>query len=366
MSGGVDSSVTAALLKQKGYDVVGLTMKLFDNRTAASAGKIDRGCCNLDALQRAEAVCHTLKIPHYSLDLMGEFKQYVIEDFVEEYLAGRTPNPCIRCNTYLKWGFLFHKAEMLGCGKLATGHYARIEKRGDDVQLLRAQDPSKEQSYALWGIPKDKLDRTILPLGSFNKKSVRKFAAELGLKSAQTPDSQEICFVPDGHYAEFLRARRPEFFDDLESGELVQDEDGRLERIGEHPGYPFYTVGQRRGLGGGYPAPRYVVKVNPASNRVIIGPRERLFSKAFIVDQVNWLIPIPADPIKADVQIRYNSKAEPAAVIPGDAGGSSSGEECTVRFDQPIEAITPGQSAVFYIDNERLVGGGRIQTVLDQ
>ncbi len=363
MSGGVDSSVAAALLVQSGYEVIGLTMKLFDRSTTGVDVQSERGCCNLEAIHRAQSVCHTLNIPHHSIDLMDDFKDYVIEDFINEYIDGRTPNPCVRCNAYLKWGSLFQKARMVGCDILATGHYARIEKVGGEYRLLRASNRDKDQSYALWGIPLEKLSDTILPLGTLRKQQVRKIAADLGLKSAETPESQEICFIPDGHYAEFIKTHRPDFFQSLPTGELMMEEEGELIKIGEHPGYPFYTVGQRRGLGGGHPEPQYVLRVDPELNRVVIGGKGKLFTRSLTVDQLNWLIPVPDRPIHAQVQVRYRSTDSPAKITPIGNSGQPGTNYCTVQFDHAVEAVAPGQSAVFYRKN-RLIGGGRILNVL--
>ena len=358
MSGGVDSSAAAGLLVREGYDVVGLTMKLFDYRAGEALPDLQRRCCNVEGLQRAETVCRSLNIPHYSIDLRAEFKYYIIQDFISEYIEGRTPNPCVRCNTYLKWGSLFEQAQALGCDRLATGHYARLQQIGDEFHLLRASDRGKDQVYALWGIPADKLPRTLFPLGSITKRRVRQIAADLGLESAQTPESQEICFIPDGHYSDFLITHRPDVFGSMERGELLEEGVGNLRPVGRHPGYPFYTVGQRQGLGGGYDEARYVLRVESETNRVIIGKKAQLFEKDFLVDQLNWLIPMPVGPIRADVQVRYRSRAAPASISPGN-----SGSRFMVQFDEPVEAIAPGQSAVFF-QGERLIGGGRIIKVL--
>lgn len=355
MSGGVDSSVAAALLARQGYRVIGLTMKLFDQGSALLP-ESHRGCCSLDAIYRAQAVCKALDIPHYSLDFRNDFDRCVIADFTAEYLAGRTPNPCIRCNTLLKWGLLFDKARALGCDYLATGHYAKIIDDGGEPHLLRAADPSKDQSYALWGIPRDRLACTLLPLGGLTKPEVRRIAAELGLKSAHTPESQEICFIPEGHYAAFLQSRDPGLASGFKPGEMLEEDENGLQAIGSHSGYPYYTVGQRKGLGGGFAAPRYVLRVEPASNRVIIGAKERLLEKNFRVDQVNWLIPVPDRPLQAQIQIRYRSPATNGTVIPYN-------DQCVVELDQPAEAVAPGQSAVFY-QGDRVIGGGRIVEVI--
>ena len=363
MSGGVDSSVAAALLVQEGFAVVGLTMKLFDRTTTGSPVESVRGCCSIDALNRAAAVCRSLDVPHYSVDLIDEFNQYVIQDFINDYVEGRTPNPCVRCNTYLKWGCLFEKAKLLECDYLATGHYARILQSGEEFQLLRASNPDKDQAYALWGIPLDKLSKTLFPLGSLKKTEVRKIASELGLKTAETQESQEICFVPDGHYSELLERQRPEFFESLKPGELLEEGADDLNEVGNHRGYPFYTVGQRKGLGGGFTEPRYVLRVDAQTNQVIIGGKEKLLERRFLVDQVNWLITEPADTIHADVQVRYRSGAFPASISSINADDAGLGDRLLVEFEQPVEAIAPGQSAVFF-QGERLIGGSRICEVL--
>ena len=356
MSGGVDSSVAAALLVQQGYQVVGLTMKLYDHDSAGLAPDSVRGCCSLDAIHRAQAVCQTLKIPHYSVDLISNFKHCVIDDFVSEYISGRTPNPCVRCNTYLKWGALFEKARVFGCDLMATGHYAQIRQFDGGFQLWRASDRNKDQAYALWGIPKEKLAYTLLPLGGLSKPQVRAIAAELGLKTATAPESQEICFIPDDNYAEFLSARRPDLAESLAGGDLVEEMGGSSRPVGIHSGYPFYTVGQRKGLGGGFPEPRYVLRTDPETNQVVIGKRERLLQSKFCVDQMNWLILVPRESIQIGVQIRYRSAAVPGKVVVRDHDG-------LVELDEPAEAVTPGQSAVFF-QGDRLIGGGRIMEVL--
>jgi tRNA-specific 2-thiouridylase len=354
MSGGVDSSVAAALLIKSGYEVVGLTMKLFD-QTSAHLPPEHRGCCSLDAIYRAQAVCKTLDIPHYSLDFISVFDHLVIEDFINEYLAGRTPNPCVLCNSLLKWGLLYDKARSLGCDYLATGHYAQIVTDSSEPRLHRATDPAKDQSYALWGIPRDRLASTLLPLGSLTKPQVRCIAADLGLKSAQTPESQEICFIPDDDYPEFLKSHRPDLASSLVPGEILEETDEGRTVVGDHPGYAHYTVGQRKGLGGGFPEPRYVLRVEPESNQVIIGPKDRLLERSFRVDQVNWLISPQVVPVKAQIQIRYRSPAVPGMITP-------EGKGCAIELDSPVEAIAPGQSAVFY-QGDRVIGGGRIKEV---
>jgi tRNA-specific 2-thiouridylase len=353
MSGGVDSSVAAALLQRRGYRVVGLTMKLFAEQLNARTPVSLRSCCNLDALYRAQSVCRTLEIPHYALDMTSYFNDYVVEDFISEYLQGRTPNPCVRCNTYLKWGFLFEKARAIGCDYLATGHYAQVKRIADEYQLLRAYDTQKDQSYALWGIPPERLSKTLLPLGDLSKPQVRKLAAELNLKTADTPDSQEICFIPEGEYPEFLERHSPEAAQRFSPGELCEeDSTGQLKRVGSHSGYHRYTIGQRKGLGGGNPEPRYVLRVEPDANRVVIGKRELLRRSSFPVERPNWLIPEPEDSIRCEVQIRYRAESVPGRVI-------RQKDRWLVQLDAQAEAVTPGQSAVFY-QGMRVLGGGII------
>jgi len=352
MSGGVDSSVAAALLAKQGYQVVGLTMKLYDHEGAGIARDSIRGCCSLDAALRAQAVCHTIGIPHYSVDMIDEFEHYVIRDFISEYISGRTPNPCVRCNTYLKWGVLYEKARRLGCDKIATGHYARIREGDGEYQLWRAADGNKDQAYALWGIPRERLSDTLLPLGDLAKTEVRRIASEFGLKTAQTPDSQEICFIPAGEYGDFLLKRVPHLAEIRMGGELVEETNQGRRSVGNHDGYPFYTIGQRKGLGGGFPEPRYVLSTDPAANRVVIGSRERLLGSAFRADQINWLIAPPRQPISVQIQIRYHSPAVTGSISPDESGAG-------IRLHEPVEAITPGQSAAFF-DADRLIGGGRI------
>ncbi|MFH1862396.1 MAG: tRNA 2-thiouridine(34) synthase MnmA, partial [bacterium] len=346
MSGGVDSSVSAALLVKQGYEVIGFTMQLFDYESGSFKPESARGCCNLDAVLRAELVCHSLNIPHYTLDLQDAFQRFVIDDFVSEYLTGRTPNPCVRCNTYLKWGVLFNKARSLGCSHLATGHYARIEMLDDQLALLRARDPEKDQSYALWGIPYHLLPHTLLPLGSLTKSEVRSIARHLGLKTAETPESQEICFIIDQHYADFLKEKKPDFFETLEPGLLFEEVEGTLKRVGKHPGFPYFTIGQRRGLGGGYSSPRYVLRTDPDYNWVVIGERRQLLKAVFEIDQVNWLISAPVEVLRCQVQIRYGSPTHGAKVTVPSYPLENSSVRIRIELDEPAEAITPGQSAV--------------------
>jgi tRNA-uridine 2-sulfurtransferase len=356
MSGGVDSSVAAAILRQHNYSVIGVTMRLLDQQIVDLRPEYHRGCCNYDAIARAQAVCHKLEIPHYALEMKADFNHYVIEDFVSEYIKGRTPNPCIRCNVYLKWGILYDKIRRLGCDYLATGHYARLSQEEDGFHVSRALDSHKDQAYALWGIPRERLEHTLFPLGLLNKAQVREIAADLKLKTAQTPESQDICFLPEGNYADFVMKMRPETLGLIGPGELIEESENGRKAVGSHSGYFHYTTGQRKGFGGGFPEPRFVLGVEPDANRVIIGDRSRLLKKVFRVDQVNWLVPNSEQVDRIEVQIRYRSPAAPGRVI-------LDGHGATIELSKPAEAITPGQSAVFF-QGERLLGGGRIVEVL--
>jgi tRNA-specific 2-thiouridylase len=343
MSGGVDSSVAAALLVEQGYDVVGATLKLFCHGDDVP----DRPCCSLDSIVDAKLVAHRLDIPHYVLNLQDRFGADVVDNFVAEYARGRTPIPCVRCNTFTKFRDLLYHADALDCDYLATGHYALAR----DGALYRGRDAGKDQSYFLWGIDRAVPPRLLLPVGDRTKADTRAAARRLGLVTADKPESVEICFVPDGDYVAVLERRLPAGAPALVPGPIVTL-DGAV--VGEHAGYARYTVGQRRGLPGGFREPMFVVAIRPESREVVIGTGDALFGHTVSLAEVNWLVaPLaPGDP--AWVQCRYRARA-----VPGMVAARSDG---AVRFSlaEPVRAITPGQSAALYDDAGRLLGGGVI------
>ncbi len=346
MSGGVDSSVAALLRVRAGAEVVGLTMQLWDSDCADAGTK---ACCGLEHALDARNVCKALGAEHKLLDLREAFREQVVDVFVREYLAGRTPNPCVRCNTFMKWDVLWEKARELGCQKLSTGHYADIVEGPSGHELRRGADPAKDQSYFLWGIPRDLLSRTLFPLADLPKSDTRQLAAEANLPTAKKSESQDICFVPGGDYRELVRQRSgSEHPALLEPGPIV-DRDGN--RIGTHQGLACYTIGQRRGVGVASTAPLYVTGIEPASNSLRLGTQDDLFVDHLLLEQENWLIydsePLP-EPL--EVQVRYRSSAVPCTVSRRETGTE-------IALREPVTAPANGQSMVVYHGN-RVVGGG--------
>lgn len=341
MSGGVDSSVSALLLKEKGYEVIGTTMELF---TGSS-------CCNTNTYLDAKNVCNQIGIPHFIYNFKDEFKKYVIDDFIKCYANCLTPNPCIECNKYMKFGLMYEKAKELGCEYIATGHYAKTEyseKYGRWI-LKKSKAGKKDQSYVLWSIPKDLISHVVFPLANFESKGeIREIAKKHNLKTANKPDSEDICFVPDGNYKRFLEENS-----DLKpkKGNIVHV-NGKV--LGKHNGLYNYTIGQRKGLGISYKEPLFVVGFNKNKNEVVVGEKEYIYKKEMIVKDINLLLFDSIEkPIEVLVKTRYSSLEEKAIIEMIDI------DTMKVTFENPVARITPGQSAVFYID-DIVVGGGKI------
>ena len=385
MSGGVDSSVAAHLLRAEGHDVIGVFMRHGNQSPlacgvgagGAGAGEANRagadeprasdprrlpvvrldhkqGCCSAADADDARRVADELEIPFYALNLEDDF-QRIIDYFVDEYTAARTPNPCVMCNNWLKFGRLFHYADSVGAQYVATGHYARLtEERELDacgnrhVALRRGVDEAKDQSYVLFGVERKLLDRMLLPVGRFRKPEIRAMATRFGLRVAEKKDSQEICFVTSGHHGQFVRDRRGALDT---SGELVTS-DGRV--VGRHDGIEAFTIGQRKGLGVAMGEPYFVVRIEADSRRVVIGRRDELACSSIVAAQCNWLVDRPDQPFRCSVQIRYNSDAAPARVEP------LPDNRLHVEFDEPVYGVAPGQAAVCY-DGKRVLGGGWIE-----
>lgn len=348
MSGGVDSSATAALLLQQGYDVVGITLKLWPQDCMSRA---EDKCCGPQAVMDARAVCDQLGIPYYLIDESAEFQRKVIQYFADEYKAGRTPNPCVMCNQNLKFGRLLERADQLGAQYISTGHFARVEPSPDGTRLLlkRGRDSHKDQSYFLFSLRQDQLARTLFPLGEKTKTDTREVARQCELKTADKEESMEICFVPDNDYGGFLEQAN---LAKKHRGEIV---DLRGQVLGMHDGIEFYTIGQRKGLGISAPKPLYVVELDAAANRVVVGDESALARERFEVDRCNWIAyASPPPSIEATVRIRYHHPGTPATITLLPGGGAS------VRLHAPQRAVTPGQAAVFY-DGETVLGGGWIR-----
>jgi tRNA-specific 2-thiouridylase len=346
MSGGVDSSVAAVLLKRQGYDVVGMFMRtgVHDGSDDTPAHK--KGCCSAVDAGDARRVADRLDIPFYALDFEADFDR-VIDYFADEYVAGRTPNPCVVCNTWLKFGKLWSFGKQLDADFIATGHYARVASDSGEPRLLAAADPDKDQSYVLFALRRSLLPRLLFPIGGYRKDEVRSLAREFGLAVADKPDSVEICFVPDGDHAGLIRRRRP----DLATAGVIRDTSGKV--LGEHDGYERFTIGQRKGLGVATGSRRFVLDIIPETREVVVGDREGLLAGGLVASEVNWLIEPPTGKLACRAKIRYRHAPAAATVTATGDGGA------TVTFAEPQSAVTPGQAVVIY-DGERVLGGGWI------
>jgi tRNA-specific 2-thiouridylase len=344
MSGGVDSAVAAGLLARGGYDVIGITMRLWTVEDPDAPRNAKR-CCSVEDTDDARQAADAIGIPHYALNMEREFQDRVVDYFVAEYGRGRTPNPCLACNEHVKFRALLDRAVALDADFLATGHYARIERSFGRYRLRRAVDDAKDQSYVLYTMGQAELAKTLFPLGAYTKPRIRELAREMRLELAEKPDSVDICFVQDGDYKSFVSKRLPQ------AAGVIRDASGAT--VGEHAGVAGFTIGQRRGLGVATGEKRFVTGIDPALNVVTIGSEDELMARALVAERVNWIGERPGDPMRAAVKIRYRAAPAAATVTPLDDGGAR------VEFDAPQRAITPGQAAVFY-DGDEVLGGGAI------
>ena len=353
MSGGIDSTVAALMLHKEGYEVVGITMKTWDYATSGgTSGKKETGCCNIDSFNDARMAAVQHGIPHFILDIRDEFGDFVIENFVEEYIAGRTPNPCVMCNTHIKWRALLKRADALGCDYIATGHYAQVHQHTNGRYFIsKGLDDNKDQSYALWGLQQDLLSRTLLPLGTYTKPAIRQMAHDFGYPElAKKSESYEICFVPDNDYRGFLKRRVPGLEAEVAGGQFV-DQEGNI--LGTHKGYPFYTVGQRKGLDIALGKPAYVTEINPDTNTVVLGDETDLQKSTMTVTGLNWLkYPGLEEDMDVVTKIRYKDAGAPSTI-------SRDGMSVHVHFPSSVRGVAPGQSAVFY-EGDHVIGGGII------
>ncbi|ALJ00624.1 tRNA 2-thiouridine(34) synthase MnmA [Rufibacter tibetensis] len=353
MSGGIDSSVAAVLLHEQGYEVVGMTMKTWDYASAGGSKK-ETGCCSLDSINDARDIAVQLGFPHYIIDIREEFGDYVINHFTDEYIAGRTPNPCVLCNTHIKWDALLRRADKLGCDFIATGHYANIREENGRYVISKGKDHNKDQSYALWGISQESLSRTIFPLGQLHKTEIRQMAMDRGFDAlVKKAESYEICFIPDNDYRGFLKRRVPTLQAEVAGGEFVL-EDGTV--VGKHEGYPFYTIGQRKGLGVALGYPAFVTRIEKETNRVVLGNYEQLAKNGMNVGKLSMvkyenLLGLPTETI---TKVRYNDPGTAATI-------EQVGDKMLVKFHAGVNAIAPGQAAVFY-EGDDVIGGGWIET----
>lgn len=351
MSGGIDSSLAAVLLHEEGYEVIGMTMKTWDYASSGSSKK-ETGCCSLDSINDARNIAVQLGFPHYILDIRDEFGDYVIDYFTREYVAGRTPNPCVLCNTHIKWDALLRRADKLDCDYIATGHYANVRAESDRFVISKGLDENKDQSYALWGVSQKSLSRTIFPLGKLRKTEIRQMAVERGFDElVKKSESYEICFVPDNDYRGFLKRKVEGLEQKVRGGEFVL-ETGEV--VGLHEGYPFYTVGQRKGLGVALGYPVYVIEIQKESNRVVLGTFDELSRDGMYVNQLimGKYTTLNGERMDTVTKVRYNDHGTPAVI-------EQAGDTMKVFFGSGVKAIAPGQAAVFY-EGADVIGGGWI------
>jgi len=353
MSGGIDSTVAALMLHHEGYEVVGITMKTWDYASSGGNGKKETGCCNLDSFNDARMAAVQHGFPHFVLDIREEFGDFVIENFVDEYLAGRTPNPCVMCNTHIKWRALLKRADAMDCDFIATGHYGVINQHTNGRHYIsKGVDDTKDQSYVLWGLQQDLLSRTLLPLGKYHKTEIRQMAHDYGYPElAKKAESYEICFVPDNDYRGFLKRRVNGLEEKVAGGNFV-DKEGNI--LGQHKGYPFYTIGQRKGLDVTFGKPMYVTNIIPETNTVMLGEENDLSRQEMIVSKINWLkYDGVTDGMEATTRIRYKDRGTTSNLYTHENG-------VLVRFYEDAKGVAPGQSAVFY-EGDDVIGGGIIQ-----
>lgn len=351
MSGGIDSTATAMMMHEEGYEVVGITMKTWDYAQSGGSKK-ETGCCSLDSINDARAVAVRMGFHHFIVDIREEFGDYVIENFVDEYIAGRTPNPCVLCNTHIKWSSLLKRADAMDCEFIATGHYARINQLDGRHFISKSIDLKKDQSYVLWGLTQDCLARTQFPLGNMNKPEVRKYVFDAGYEEfSKKAESFEICFVPDNDYRSFLRRRVPDLEQKVKGGQFVNTQG---EVIGTHEGYPFYTIGQRKGLGIAFGEPMFVSKIIPETNTVVLGKIDELLRNGMTVGKVNLQkYAAIVDGFESITQIRYNDGGTLSSLK------NTEGGKIGVEFFANVKGVAPGQSAVFY-EGDDVIGGGII------
>lgn len=352
MSGGVDSSVAALLLKEAGYEVIGAHMKLWDYIDVGGDIYRDGRCCTLDSITDCRFVCDKIGAPFYVLNMSGAFREAVVDDFVSEYHAGRTPNPCVRCNTVVKWDAFLNKATELGCAAIATGHYSFVEQNESGRwQIRKGRDLTRDQSYVLWGLTQEALARTLMPLGDMLKTEVREVARKHGLVTSEKPESREICFVTDNDYRRFIAEWDAKQNVPANPGDIVH-EDGRV--LGHHDGTVRFTIGQRKGLGIAHPTPLYVKEIDSETSRVVVSDNDSLFRTELTASSINWMATLPPDSeLRGQVKIRYQHPGADATICPDCNGGVE------ITFDEPQRAITPGQTVAFY-DGDILLGGGII------